>query len=716
MLDCFWIGINLRVSELEADYNVVRCWTWLARGLFRACYASCVGMYRMDRASCGSLTNVSECLAGMDTPLYEQLDLQAEVVYEREYQQVQMEEVTEELDFETAMDIALAQSMEEGGIPYDIDADVGELGDLNTARKSSRDEAQGTLPSNCTLIGIEPGGWCFYDSVLAHLQEPLPVNVDRYALAAAILECLARQRSVFEPQMTCDDVESLHRRDDVFHQEDDCIYFTVADQLDDFDVYFLSKLEMCCERRSVLDTRNYADDPEIRAFLQACNLSMLRLRPPSCWTDNSVGSIIWPGGVYQNFNTMDQIHAVVEQGGVDLGFLHYQFNGFEHFDVLRFNDLADASNAMMSSRVIDFVTASELARAMSLGDLDTVRRTAIEVLGKTIPELQMSDSSVTVSSDDESSESGSDVSDDGVQQEHEGVPMPPPACSQVPRHTRVCKGAKFCQTYTMGRQCARDNEKTINDDDASTISSVSDDSDLFNTSVDPDKTWTTEQDRDQEQIERIAQLLRKRPLLPPHPDDAREDWTDVDSGVAFPRAHCAFSNCRWTSDIDGRWERFLAGHIRKMHLKDMGLGDLDKADYMAFYCAAIRAREQESMPAVGLSIDRRTFKLLADIYNSKVVYNLICFVCAQSKTHTGLKSWDEKVQLSEISYVTGRWLGKVFQRNPRNSDLVLGMATYLERYASAPDSSMTDAPEVHVDNWEWKRLLQLPGTAPILLI
>ena len=61
----------------------------------------------------------------------------------------------------------------------------------------------------------------------------------------------------------------------------------------------------------------------------------------------------------------------------------------------------------------------------------------------------------------------------------------------------------------------------------------------------------------------------------------------------------------------------------------------DVKDHYAFYCAAVRHHQEEkAMPAVGLSIDRRTFKLLAEVYNDSEVYSLVCFVCAQVKTHT----------------------------------------------------------------------------------
>ena len=75
-------------------------------------------------------------------------------------------------------------------------------------------------------------------------------------------------------------------------------------------------------------------------------------------------------------------------------------------------------------------------------------------------------------------------------------------------------------------------------------------------------------------------------------------------------------------------------------------------------------------------------------------------MCAQRKTHTGLGTADGKWEVSDTTYKSGSKSGKFFREYPSNSDRVLGMATYIERYASAPDSPMTDAPEVHAHNLE----------------
>ena len=42
----------------------------------------------------------------------------------------------------------------------------------------------------------------------------------------------------------------------------------------------------------------------------------------------------------------------------------------------------------------------------------------------------------------------------------------------------------------------------------------------------------------------------------------------------------------------------------------------------------------QGVPVVGPSIDRRTFGHLREVYNDRAICSLICFVCAQRRTHT----------------------------------------------------------------------------------
>ena len=99
--------------------------------------------------------------------------------------------------------------------------------------------------------------------------------------------------------------------------------------------------------------------------------------------------------------------------------------------------------------------------------------------------------------------------------------------------------------------------------------------------MNPHKDWTTEQDVDEAKIEEIAQLLRRNPFVPPDPEDptAQRDWEDVQSGVALPRAHCAFKGCSWVNDAKDYWEDNLKRHVKSDHREAMKLSDKDEDDF-----------------------------------------------------------------------------------------------------------------------------------------
>ena len=157
-------------------------------------------------------------------------------------------------------------------------------------------------------------------------------------------------------------------------------------------------------------------------------------------------------------------------------------------------------------------------------------------------------------------------------------------------------------------------------DDA--LSDVSIDSDIFHVEALPEgnREWQTEEDLDLARIDRIALLLRNHPLLPPAPGNAEQSFTDVHSGVCFPIMHCAFRGCTWalqnqTNPYDNLEAR-LKCHVIHTHSEAMNLPAHCVGDTMAYYCGAIAQKEQQHMPIIGPSVDRRTFKLLQQVYNN----------------------------------------------------------------------------------------------------
>ena len=326
------------------------------------------------------------------------------------------------------------------------------------------------------------------------------------------------------------------------------------------------------------------------------------------------------------------------------------------------------SQPCLKANIVNAIHESSLHSALISGNASAFRRCALELLGINCGDDDAEESSSDGIASDSNSDglagqstpsSSSEDSDDGGQETCTDVPvLPPPVpCERRVRDPINAKGKmKFCSAFQS--RCCGDHSaaaevpqapgllhKTTEDEDGdeSTVASsedfsdISDDSDLVHLTVDPHsgphKTWWTEQDQDQERIEHVASLLRKNPLLPPDPaDPTREiDWRDVQSGIALPRAHCGFKGCKWVDDKKDVWEDNLKLHVKHCHLESMQLPEQDKDDFYDFYEAAIQWQAQHTMPAVGVSIDRRSFRYVNDTFNDDYVY--LHGICSIENAH-----------------------------------------------------------------------------------
>ena len=220
-------------------------------------------------------------------------------------------------------------------------------------------------------------------------------------------------------------------------------------------------------------------------------------------------------------------------------------------------------------------------------------------------------------------------------------------------------------------------------DEASSAAYDSDATDLFHLEVEPAATWETPQDKDRRVAHVLAAQMRRHPLVPPQPDDeaASTSFIAVQSGLKLPAAHCAFRGCCWTGSTKGSIEEHVVQQHRAQLLaaeeEVFGKGTqygsspkLSKLHYslnmysynqplrhffMGYYRQAIAEIERgavliaeqnhakemphglsacQGVPIVGPSVDRRTFGHLREVYNDKDICSLICFVCAQRRTHT----------------------------------------------------------------------------------
>ena len=106
----------------------------------------------------------------------------------------------------------------------------------------------------------------------------------------------------------------------------------------DFEIYVLDKLEAVLASNQVVDTLHYADSLEMEAFLRHFNLTMLRVRPANEWS-RSVEDIGAVQGLDENEvmrTVSDEAHlrSLMQHQNIDLQLMHYQYTGFEHYDIV----------------------------------------------------------------------------------------------------------------------------------------------------------------------------------------------------------------------------------------------------------------------------------------------------------------------------------------------------------------------------------------------
>ena len=133
---------------------------------------------------------------------------------------------------------------------------------------------------------------------------------------------------------------------------------------------------------------------------------------------------------------------------------------------------------------------------------------------------------------------------------------------------------------------------------------------------------------------------------------------DVDSGKRLPVCHCAFRGCGATTsylDPTSHWssEKWLFEHLKACHAdKEMlevsqarcqGARHESEMTLLAYYMAAVRARERDHMPLLGPSVDRRSLAMVNKLCQDSTVQALVCCICAQVHTHASCwqQMWKE---------------------------------------------------------------------------
>ena len=239
------------------------------------------------------------------------------------------------------------------------------------------------------------------------------------------------------------------------------VYQRYLNTLDKFDIYVLEKLEKVLRPQLVLDTHHYADTPEIEALLQTFELSMLRLRPASDWRENDIGTL--QRGFSEVIPDEMRLQSLLARVDVDLKMLHYQYPGFEHYDVLCSKDTVVGMQASKRNTITHAIRQSSLLRNLMDGNVREYRRNALLCVGIVADAALFEEESADTDSNKgnsqhsiESSEdeaSPSDSSDSEVETPRVGTDelcLPPGV--PTPLYPR-CRGMRFCAGYSIKSHC-----------------------------------------------------------------------------------------------------------------------------------------------------------------------------------------------------------------------------------------------------------------------
>ena len=298
------------------------------------------------------------------------------------------------------------------------------------------------------------------------------------------------------------------------------------------------------------------------------------------------------------------------------------------------------------------------------------------------------------------------------------------------------------------------------DADLESLSDVSDNSDLFHVAARPSETPRTLEDEELAIIDSIVPHLRDYPLLPPRAKEPTESFADVASGQRLPALHCGFKRCpmKWTASLEDinfhfDMERLLYCHLEKEH-KDREMAKVPKHEWddneaiaralwpddpdqpsrniprtmnaLAYYTAAVCAKERCHVPLIGPSLDRRMLSLLTRLCRSETVEALVCVGCAQ--IHTCVKSWTRPWpeclssgtgtwrlggQLNIVRYYeVGHTLLKFLRENRDAFSNSFELSKFIARYGGeghADGNPFRNCEDFKATSWEWKRRLTGAG-------
>ena len=324
------------------------------------------------------------------------------------------------------------------------------------------------------------------------------------------MQMLATLRSDFEGAIAEDaQLQQLHA--DLLERNDDeasvALLSSVLDQLRPFDIYVVAKVvEYTHRRHQVLDSRYYADDPEIRAFLRGMGLSMLRMWPRRSWQPGQpIGLFTDVAGASMEMASAEDARDLVTAGQqVDLCMVHHQDANFQHYDCLSFTPEARQLSPDKCNLVCQGLMSSPLAAAVLAQEVAAATRAALLALGIAIPVGDLDADSGPDGAGSEASHSSSETFLEGSESEQDddtasvsasdadthGPTAPDPFEGQpcgmdLEADVGIAEASASASAAAGGGLAAATSpDAEINDAASDALSDVSDNSDLFSTAVD----------------------------------------------------------------------------------------------------------------------------------------------------------------------------------------------------------------------------------------
>ena len=190
-------------------------------------------------------------------------------------------------------------------------------------------------------------------------------------------------------------------------------------------------------------------------------------------------------------------------------------------------------------------------------------------------------------------------------------------------------------------------------------------------------------------VQSLADLLRDDPTVPADLDDPEVPCKLAlleDAAVELPQKHCAFKGCAWR----GSTAEHQIGHLREVHQQHLGTvttlmhrSHADEDKLAGAYNAAISRKVQQGAPLACYAIDRRSVRNYVANLDDSNVEALICFCCARRFSYV------ESIGSNQINWVTPcQDPSLFFGMSHRDSEKILGLATYLKRYGHCAGQGM----------------------------